>query len=126
MQAKRPVFLTFVGYFYIFGSFILLLSLGVDQEVGLAVRFGIPNIPETLVRVFVAIISLVMAYGYLKLKAWGYWVAMIYSALFLVMSLSLLTIYNNQPFIGNAIWSAIVLVYTFMKRKYFISKNLES
>jgi len=126
LQAKRPVFLTFVGYFYIFGSFILLLSLGVDQEVGLAVRFGIPNIPETLVRVFVAIISLVMAYGYLKLKAWGYWVAMIYSALFLVMSLSLLTIYNNQPFIGNAIWSAIVLVYTFMKRKYFISKNLES
>ena len=121
MKTKRPVFLTFIGYFYIFGAFILLLSLGVDQEIGLAVRFGIPNVPETIVRVLVAIISLIMAYGYLKLKAWGYWMAMIYSALFLVVSLSLLTIYNNQPFIGNAIWSAIVLIYTFTKRRYFIS-----
>jgi len=123
LKKKRPLFLTLIGFFYIFGAVILLLSLGAGQEVGMAIRFGIPGVPEIVVRVMVALFSLIMAYGYLKLKLWGYWAAVIYSALFLAISISLITVYNNQPFIGNAIWSAIVLIYTFMKRNCFGSQN---
>jgi len=85
----------------------------------MAIRFGVPNIPETAVRVFIAIVSFILAMGYLKLRKWAYWSMIIYSLLFLVVSMNLLTQYNSQPFLGNAIWSAIVLIYTYIKRDYF-------
>lgn len=119
MIQQRPKFLSFIGYFYCFGALILLFSLGTDQEVGMAVRFGIPNVPETIVRVSIAVIALVMAYGYLKLTRWGFWLTILYTILFSLISINLVSSYNSQPFIGNAIWSVIVLVYTIVKRKYF-------
>lgn len=119
MDNKRPKFITFIGCFYILGSVLLLLSLGTEQIPGINVRFGMPHASETIVRVSVASLSLIMAYGYLKLKAWGYWLAVTCSALFLCISLNLVILYNNQPFMGNAIWSFIVLIYTLSKRKCF-------
>jgi len=116
---KRPKGIAFIGYFYIFGAVILLISLGTKQDIGMAIRFGVPNIPETAVRVFIAIVSFILAMGYLKLRKWAYWSMIIYSLLFLVVSMNLLTQYNSQPFLGNAIWSAIVLIYTYIKRDYF-------
>ncbi|KJS80035.1 MAG: hypothetical protein JM58_19180 [Peptococcaceae bacterium BICA1-8] len=119
MSNKRPKGIAFIGYFYIFGAVILLISLGTKQDIGMAIRFGVPNIPETAVRVFIAIVSFILAMGYLKLRKWAYWSMIIYSLLFLVVSMNLLTQYNSQPFLGNAIWSAIVLIYTYIKRDYF-------
>lgn len=92
MEIKRPSGVTFIGYFYIFGSVVLILSLflfnNFSDQFGIAVRFGLPNVPENIMRVLVAIIFLIISYGYLKLKK----------------------------------WSIIVLLYTFSKRRYFINK----
>ncbi len=122
MKVKRPFGITFIGYFYILGGIVLLLTLGVEQEIGMNIRFGIPYIPEIIVRITVAIFSLIMAYGYLDMKTWGYWTMIIYSLMFLFISFNQIAVYNSQPFIGNAVFSLIVLFYTFTHRHYFNGK----
>jgi hypothetical protein len=123
MEMKRPFGITLIGYFYIFGAIVLLLTLGVKQEIGMNIRFGVPYIPETVVRIFIIAVSLIIAYGYLNLKKWGYFSMIIYSILFLIISLNQVSVYNSQPIIGNAIFSIIVLIYTVIKRKYFHNKE---
>jgi len=123
MKMKMPIGITFIGYFDIFGAIVLLLTLGVKQEIGFNIRFGVPNIPETVVRIFIIAVSFIIAYGYLNLKKWGYFSMIIYSILFLIISLNQVAVYNSQPFIGNAIFSLIVLIYTVIKRNYFYNKE---
>lgn len=119
MNIKRPLGITFIGYFYIFGAIILLITLGVKQDIGINVRFGVPYLPEIVVRIFIAFFSIIMAYGYLNMKKWGYWTMMIYSIIFLIISINQVNLYHSQPFIGNAIFSVIVIFYTFLKRYNF-------
>ncbi len=119
MRANKSIIIKLIGYFYIFGAIILVLTLGVKQEVNFNIRFGLQYIPESIFRVILILVTAIMAYGYLKMKVWGYWMMLIYSILFLSTSLSGISNYNSQPFIGNAIFSIIVLVCTFKKRKSF-------
>lgn len=118
---KRPIGITLVGYFYIIGSIILILTLGLKQDIGFNIRFGVPFLPEIVVRIFVALFSIIMAYGYLNLKKWGYWTMIIYSIIFLIISINQTNLYHSQPFIGNIIFSMIVIFYTFIKRNNFHS-----
>ncbi len=121
MNSKRPKGVTFIGYFYILGAVVLLFSLifRVKQDISVGLRFGVPNISEFIIIPIIIIFSLILSHGYLELKKWGYWLMMVYSLIFLFISLNLLTQYNTQPFIGNAIWSILVIAYTYRKRKNF-------
>lgn len=125
---KRPLGVSLISYFYIFGAFILLFSLffyDVDaNQIDIATRFGLPNAPEQLMRVLVAFTSLVIIYGYMKLRKWGFWAMIGYCILFGVISFSLSFSYNHQPFIGNTIWSLIVLFYTIYINKAFFQNKL--
>lgn len=125
MDKKRPLGVTLIGYFYIFGAIALIVTLFTNstQQFGVALRFGVPNVPENIMRVLVVIVSLIMAYGYLRLEKWGYWFMIIYTVYFLVVSIVLSEQYKHQLFYGNAIWSIIVLIYTLGKRKDFDKKN---
>ncbi|WP_050184050.1 hypothetical protein [Domibacillus robiginosus] len=125
---KKPLGVSIISYFYIFGAFILLFSLffyDVDaNQIDIATRFGLPNAPEQLMRVLVAFSSLVITYGYIKLRKWGFWAMVGYCVLFIVISFSLsLSSYNHQPFIGNTIWSLIVLLYTIYINKAFFQNK---
>ena len=126
MGEKRPLGITLIGYFYIFGSIILIITLftNATEEYGIAVRFGLPNVPENIMKVLVSIFSLIIAYGYLKLERWGYWFMITYTIYFLVVSINLSQQYNQQLFYGNVMWSIIVLLYTLSKRKYFIKRKI--
>ncbi|GAA0714910.1 hypothetical protein GCM10008904_31140 [Paraclostridium ghonii] len=125
MIRKRPLGVTLIGYFYVFGAIVILITLFTNaiNQFRIAVRFGLPNVPENIMRVFVSLISLTMAYGYLKLEKWGYWVMLIYTIYFLVVSINVSQQYNQQPFYGNVIFSIIVFLYTISKRKYFNKEN---
>jgi uncharacterized membrane protein (DUF2068 family) len=120
---KRPMGITVIGYFYIIGAVMLLMSLGTQQDIPFNIRFGVAFLPEMFVRIVVAVFSFIMAYGYLRLTKWGYWMMMIYSAMFLVISLKQMSTQNSQPFIGNAIFSAFVLLYSYSKRNLFVKKS---
>jgi hypothetical protein len=116
---KRPIGISFIGYFYIFGAIVLFLTLGIKQDININVRFGVPFLPEIAVRIFVAVFTILMAYGYLSLKKWGYWTMIIYSIIFSFISTNQANIYHSQPFIGNIIFSVIVLFYTVIMRHSF-------
>lgn len=120
---KRPLGVTLISCFYIFGAAALIVTaifFNVDaDEFGIADRFGLPNFPEQLFRVILAINSLVLSYGYMRLKKWGFWLMIMYSFGFGLISYDLLYSQNQQLFIGNLTWSAIVLIYSFFVRKSF-------
>lgn len=112
MKAKRPFGITFIGYFYIFGALVLFVTIFINSadKFGMATRMGLPTLPENMVRLLVSIASFIIAYGYLKLKKWGYWVMIIYSFYFLATSLVLYSQHKDQLFYGNIVWSIIVLI----------------
>jgi len=124
LTMKRDGFIILFGCIYILGAIRLLLTLGVEQEIGLSIGFEVPYISEVLVRIVIAIFSIIMVYGYLKMKKWGYWSMMIYLILFLIISLTqiIVCVNNIQPFVWNAMFSVIVLIYTFIKRKLWINE----
>lgn len=82
-MVKRPLGISIIGYFYIFGSIVLLFTsifyqAGADT-IGMSERFGVSVVPERIMRVVVAFFSLLMAYGYMRLKKWVFWLLISYS-----------------------------------------------
>ncbi|WP_026883011.1 hypothetical protein [Clostridium akagii] len=128
MDKKRPIGITLIGYFYILGAIALIVTLftNATQQFGIAVRFGMPNVPENIMRASVVVVFLLMSYGYLRLQKWGYWFMIIYTVYFLVVSICLSQQYKNQLFYGNAIFSIVVLIYTLSQRKYFSKVKFSS
>lgn len=120
---KRPLGVSLISYLYIFGAVVLIITaifFNPDaNEFGIADRFGLPNFPEQPFRIILAVVSLIIIYGYIRLKRWGFWLMILYSFGFGLISYILLFSYNQQPFTGNFIWSLIVLIYTFYVRKSF-------
>ncbi|MBD7945836.1 hypothetical protein H9650_17145 [Psychrobacillus sp. Sa2BUA9] len=120
---KRPLGVSFISYFYIFGAVVLIFTavfINPDaEEFGIADRFGLPNFPEQPFRIILAVVSLIIINGYMRLKRWGFWLMILYSFGFGLISYILLFSNNQQPFTGNFIWSVIVLIYTLYVRKSF-------
>lgn len=119
MKEKSLIGIKFIGWFQILGALIVLLTLNVKQTPAFNVRFAVPFLPEVLVKIFVIILSLIIGYGYLKRTKWGYFSMLIYSILFCCISIFQMNQYNAQPFIGNFIYSAFVVIYTILHFKYF-------
>lgn len=119
MKTKTPIGITFIGLFQILGALAVLFTLKVQQNPPFNVRFAVPFIPELLVRICVVIFALIIAYGYLRQSKFGYWSMLIYSILFCCSSFFQASKYGGQLFIGNAIYAAIVTVYTLSHSKYF-------
>lgn len=126
---KRPLGVSLISYFYIFGAFVLLFTAvfyNADaNSIGIAERFGMPNVPERLMRTIVALFSMGMVFGYIRLKKWGFWLMVIYSVFFGLISSSLISNQSQQPFIGNLIWSIIVLAYTLYVKKAFFKTHAQ-
>ncbi|MFY4773968.1 hypothetical protein [Metabacillus sp. RGM 3146] len=124
-MVKRPLGVTLISYFYLFGACVLILTaIFFDADanpIGIAARFGLPHFPERIMRILVGLASLIMAYGYKNLKTWGFWLMIGHSALFGVISLFLSLAHNEKIFTGNLAWSIIILVYTIYAKRYFIS-----
>lgn len=124
---KRPLGVSLISSFYIFGAVVLIYTAVFfnPDEFGIADRFGLPNFPEHPFSIILAVVSLIIIYGYIRLKRWGFWLMILYSFGFGLLSFILLRSSNQQPFTGNFIWSVIVLIYTLYVRKSFfhVDKN---
>ena len=124
---KRPLGVSIIGYFYIFGAVVLLFTAIFYQAeanaFSISDRFGVSILPERMMRILVASFSLLMVYGYMKLKKWGFWLFISYSVLFGLISSVLATNQPQQPFIGNVVFSVVVLIYTIYVKGAFFSKT---
>lgn len=123
MNKKNPIGIKFIGWFQLLSALALLFTLNVVQTPPFNIRFAVPFIPEIIVKIFVGVFAIIIAYGYLKCLKWGYWSMIIYSLLFGFISLTQVSKYGSQPYIGNAIYSYIVAIYTIFHSKYFIKFN---
>jgi len=124
---KKPIGISVISYFYIFGAIILLISSvfynASTNSIGIAERFGVSNVSEPFFRVIVASITLMMIFGYFRLKKWGFWFMISYSVLFGSISLYLTIQHSQQPYIGNMIFSFFILFYTISVKKSFFSNK---
>lgn len=122
---KRPMGVSLIGYFYVFGAVVLVFTAIFYQAdadaISISERFGVSILPERMMRVVLALFSLLMVYGYMKLKRWGFWLFVSYSVLFGVISSVIATNHPQQPFIGNVVFSVIVLIYTVYVRGAFFT-----
>lgn len=121
MRRKRCIGLAVIGYIFFLCSIIclvLLLILPLNSSDSLF-WFNIPVIPLKIQALIFSIISLVISYGYLDLKKWSYWAAIIY----FVASAALIS-YPIWLCIINGMVTAFVVVYTIVKRNYFLHKEL--
>lgn len=127
INLKKPVGVTLISYFYILGVSVLIFMTfffhQFENNVGIAKQFGITNFPEEMLRVLLAIVTLIIIYGYMNLKTWGFWLMIFYSISFGIISYLILLSFNKQLFIGNFIWSTIVLIYSIIARKPFFHKG---
>ncbi|MFT5875679.1 MAG: amino acid transporter [Clostridium sp.] len=121
MDKKIPLGVKLIGIYYIFYALALIVTLftNATQEFAFAVRFGLPNVPENIMKVIAVMVFLLMDYGYLGLKKWGYWIMIIYNIYIIVVSIGLFQQYNQQTFYGSITFSILVLVYTLSRRRYF-------
>lgn len=126
---KKPLGVSVISYFYILGALVLLFtSVFYDANanpIGIAERFGISNGSEQLFSVIVAFLTLVMIFGYIRLKKWGFWLMISYSVLFGSISLYLAIKHSQQPYIGNMIFSFFILLYTIYVKKSFFQTKLQ-
>ena len=120
LKNEAPIGVLIIGIFEIISALVLLMTLDVNQIPPFNIRFGVPFVPELLVRICVAIFTIVMCYGYLRLKKWGYWCMTIETGIFCIVSLVQIINYGGQPFVNNCILAAIIFVYTVYKRSIFI------
>lgn len=125
MERSRAFGISFIGYNYIGVAIALLIFLDTEQAVAFNMSFGGSGIPQVIVRILLMLFLLIMAYGYLKQTKWGYWIMMIYSALFFSISLIQMTRYNIQPYIVNTFYSLGAFIYTFKKRDRFYTLKEE-
>lgn len=82
---KRPTLVSFIADLNFLNAFLLIVSLFPIPN--FAERFGIyfsqpPTFSEGVIRLLVAIMLLIIFYGLLRLKRWGFWLMIAYNYFF--------------------------------------------
>ncbi len=121
---KESKVITFIGGFYIFGGIIVLLSL-IFNGSQLNTIFGLPNIPDYIVKLLVSLIYIPLGYLYINRIKNSNWIIVALAIIFFCISANLTTEFNTQPFIGNLIYSFFVIVATIIRKKEF-TNNLKT
>lgn len=115
---KESKIITFIGGFYILGGIIVLLSL-IWNGSGLNIVFNLPNIPDYIIKLIVGIIYIPLGYLYINRIKYSNWIVLVLAIIFFLISASLATAFNTQPFIGNLIYSFFVIIATIIRRNEF-------
>ena len=105
---KESKVITFIGGFYIFGGIIVLLSL-IFNGSGLNMIFGLPNIPDYIVKLLVGIIYIPLGYLYINRIKNSNWIVLALAIIFFCISGSLTTEFNAERFFGKLIFCLFVL-----------------
>ncbi len=128
MKAKRPALVSYIADLNFLNAFLLLASLfpALVRKIGVIV----PSLTvfNVIVRLFVIVSLLVISYGLLSLKRWGYQLMIAYNMLFLVISIISLFQLTKHPFFYNPgfIVSVLGLSLSFSAQRYFKKGYIES
>ena len=125
MRVKKPTLVIVIGVLNILSALFKIASFFPMPK--FIERFGfyfvpIHSISEGIIRVLEVLTILIITYGFLRLKKWGYWLMITYSFFLLVVSIVSILSHNKQ-FVGYFIPSLLALYITFPSKRYFIEEN---
>jgi Na+/melibiose symporter-like transporter len=121
-RPNRPLGIILIAGFYVFGAIVLLVSMFTMPEAvsrQIAERQGLPVNMGISVLLLTAVLAFFIAYGLFSLSSWGFYLTLIYLTYFGGISFLLGGKSGIQPYLGNLLWSILVIVYLFFKRKSF-------
>lgn len=127
MKIKRPILVTFIGDINLLGAFLIIISFFPVQK--FIEQFGVLIIPisdllDATIRILSVLVMLIISYGYLRLKKWGYGLMITYNLFFLALSMIFIAFkIKNSYNIQGIIQSLIGLIITFPSKRYFIKEN---
>lgn len=128
MRVKNPTLVTVIGDLNIFCAFLIIASFFPTPK--FIEQFGFSFIPmhsisEGIIRILEVISLLIITYGFLRLKKWGYWLMITYNLFFLVVSIVSILSHNKQ-FTSFFLPSLLELQIIFPSKRYFIKENQPS
>lgn len=128
MRVKNPTLVTVIGDLNILSAFFIIASFFPTPK--FIEQFGFSFIPihsisEGIIRMLEVISLLIITYGFLRLKKWGYWLMITYYLFFLVVSIVSILSHNKQ-FASSFIPSLLALNITFRSKRYFIGEKQPS
>lgn len=118
-----PLGVLLISAFYLFGAVVLLVGMFTNPlEVSrtIADAHGLPSAFDALILPAVVVLAVLIAYGLVTVSRWGFFLTVAYLAIFGLVSLWLTIGNMQQPYIGNATWSLLALVYLIVKRNSFL------
>jgi len=121
---ERPMLVTFISDLNFLNVFLLIISFFPE----FTKRFGLIMLTPTFfgnsIKVLVIFILLIISYGLLKLKNWGYWLMIAYNMFFLLTSILAALKVTGQSFYNlGYIPSILGLILTFPAKRYFIKET---
>jgi hypothetical protein len=127
MKTKRPMLVTFIADLTLLNVFLMIVSFFPTPKFIEQSGFSfipISDFSDVIFRILRVIILLIISYGFLKLKRWGYVAMIAYNYFFLVLSIIIVIAHIKQlstmsNFIGSLLW----LILTFPSKRYFIKEN---
>ena len=125
MRVKNPALVTVIGDFNILYAFLIIASFFPTPKFMEQLGFStipIQSISEGIFRILEVTSLLIITYGFLRLKKWGYWLMITYELFFLVASIVSILSHNKQ-FASYLIPSLLALNITFPSKRYFIEEN---
>lgn len=120
---RTPLGVLLIAGFYLFGAVVLLVGMFTNPlEVSrtIADAHGLPPAFDAMILPAVAVLAVLIAYGLVTLSRWGFFLTLIYLAVFGLISVWLMVGNMQQPYIGNATWSLLALTYLIAKRDSFL------
>lgn len=121
MKQNRPKEMTLIGSLYVFEAVMVLLALVINGEEGLYTGIReIINVPTILLILILTVSKLIMAYGYLTMTKWGYWMMMFYSVGVIFINIYLMFQFGLSGYIWQTIFSLYVLKFTFENRSVLL------
>lgn len=120
MIKKERLGILFIGIYQMISALVILVTLNVQQNPQFNIRFGVPFLPELLVKIIIGVGSIIVSYGYLRQLKWGFWGMIAQSGyFFLVCIIQLTSISIWKAPIGIIFYHVLVIVYTLFNHKDF-------
>jgi hypothetical protein len=122
LRINIPIGLLFIAIFYTFGAVVLVIFLFADPirtSNVIAKVHGLPGSTGNWILPFIAGLGLLIAYGLFSLSRWGYLLTILYLGYFGSVSVMLLRTHGDAVYLGNLIWSVLVILYLAVVRKRF-------
>lgn len=117
-----PLGVLLISCFYVFGAvFLLVLYLPAPELTvqAIAEYHGLPPSTGSWILPTTAVVGLVIAGGLVTRSRWGFFLAITYLVYFGFVNLYLAVNSKAWVSIGNVIWSAAVIVYLILARRWF-------